>query len=154
MREKKFDIEELIQIEEGSFRKNKKEIEFLEMDLLERKKSSIHGFGIFTKERIYLEKKFYSVPLTDVRNSPAKRLAKVSTNLFVNDPKILNWVNHSCDANSEIIFDQKGIFLKSKREIQVGEEITLDYCNTEEKNILIECKCNSTKCRNYFFITA
>jgi SET domain-containing protein len=154
MHEKKFDIDYLIKIEEGSIKENKKEDHLLTLDILEKKKSSIHGFGVFSKEKIASRKKFYSVPMLDIRNNPAPKLAKISTNIFVNDPKVLNWVNHSCDANSEIIFDQKGIFLRSKREIQPGEEITLDYCSTEEKNVLIECKCNSPKCRNYFFLTA
>jgi len=153
MHEKKFDIEYLIKVEECSIKENKKEGHFLSLDLLEKKKSPIHGFGIFAKENIPFGKKFYSVPMLDLRKEAAPKLVKISTNLFVNDSKVLNWVNHSCDANTEILFEQKGIFLKSKKDIKVGEEITLDYCCTEERNILIECKCSSSKCRNYFYIT-
>jgi len=127
--------------------------DLLKETLLKVAPSKIHGKGVFALHEIHSVKYFYSIPMDDLRKIPAPLFAKISNNTFVNDPKILNFVNHSCDPNSELVLDQKGAFLRSKRKILAGEEITIDYCATEEKNTLIECKCGSTNCRNFFYIT-
>ena len=127
--------------------------DLLKEDILKVAQSTIHGKGVFALKEIHINKYFYSIPMNDLRNSPAPSLAKISINTFINDPIILNFVNHSCDPNSELVLDQKGAFLRSKRKILAGEEITIDYCATEEKTNLIECKCKSTNCRNFFYIS-
>lgn len=126
---------------------------FLETVAFEKKKSKIHGTGVFTKTKIPALREFYIIPLNEVYQKPLPKMARIASNLFVNDPKVLNYVNHSCDPNSEIIIFEKKVFLKSKRKILQGEEITLDYCENEEKNNLIPCECRSKKCRNFFYIT-
>jgi hypothetical protein len=125
--------------------------DLIKEDILKVASSLIHKEGVFALKEIHSDKYFYSVPMDDLRNTPTPNCAKISNNTFINDPKILNYVNHSCDPNSELVLDQKGAFLRSKRKILVGEEITLDYCATEEKNNLVECKCKSTNCRNFFY---
>ena len=84
---------------------------------------------------------------------PTPKAARIAPNKFVLDEKVLNYVNHSCEANSEIVFEPQRVVLRAKREILVGEEITLDYTATEEKNNLVPCTCGSVKCRNFFFIS-
>jgi len=148
MPEKKFS--KLFELESSSV---EEESEFLGSNSLEKQKSPIPGVGIFTKIKISQNKVFYNVPLNDVRSIPAPHCAKITRGKFVFDPKILNWVNHSCEANSEIVLQEQSVVLRAKRIIQAGEEITLDYCETEEKNNLVSCACNSTKCRNYFYTT-
>jgi hypothetical protein len=122
-------------------------------DFLVKKPSQIHGNGIFTIVKIRAGKEFYTVPMNDLRNAPSPGVARIAPGLFVSDKKVLNFVNHSCEANSIIVLGQNKIIIKSKREIVEGEEITLDYYLTEEKNHLIPCNCKSEKCRNFFFIS-
>jgi len=138
--------------EEGLFNESPKE-DLIEENLLQIKDSLIHGKGVFTLKEIKNNRIFYLVPMNDLRKTPSPSFARLSNNYFVNDPIVLNYVNHSCDPNSELVLGQKGAFLRSKRVILKGEEITLDYCVTEEKNTLIECKCKSINCRNFFYIT-
>ena len=71
--------------------------------------------------------------------------------MFVCDPKILNWVNHSCNPNSKIeLFPP---LLQSIREILPNEEITVDYNKTELPNKKVKCNCGEKNCRGYFYIT-
>ena len=127
------------------------EEEFLDLIGLFKQESPIHGIGIFTKTKIRENKLFYIIPLNDVRSTPSPKCAKIAEKMFVSDPKILNWVNHSCVPNSELVFQENKVFLRAKRDILPGEEITVDYCETEEKNNLVFCNCGSSKCRNYFY---
>ena len=120
---------------------------------LQKKKSQLHGFGVFTSIKIHPNSEFYLVPMGGLLSSPAPRAARIATGKFINDEKVLNWVNHSCEANSELSIQQNKIVLRSLREIAPGEEITVDYTLTEEKNNLVQCKCGSAKCRNYFYTT-
>ncbi len=138
--------------EEGLFENIPKK-EVFEDDLLEVRVSKINGKGVFALRDINASKRFYLIPMTDVVNTPRPSLAKLYENVFVNDPKVLNFVNHSCDPNSEIVLEQNRAVLCSKRKILAGEEITVDYCATEEQNNLKECNCGSDKCRRYFYTT-
>ena len=76
----------------------------------------------------------------------------VSDNLFANwDPDPNNWqpINHSCDPNA---WNQEGngLDLVARRDIQVNEEITMDYATfvgyfPEMKSF--HCACGSSMCR-------
>ncbi len=138
--------------EDGLFKEVVKE-ELIEENLLQIRSSPINGKGIFTLKEIKHNRLFYSIPMNDLRKTPSSSFARLSNNFFVNDPIVLNYVNHSCNPNSEIVLNQKGAFLQSKRVILKDEEITVDYCINEEKNTLIECKCGAINCRNFFYIT-
>jgi SET domain-containing protein len=140
--------------EEGLFEDEAKtfnEYKFLDKVLLEVKKSQIHGKGVFALQEIHADKFFYSVPMDDLHKTPAPSLARISKNAFVNDPKVLNFVNHSCDPNCELVINQKGVFLRSIKLITKGGEITLDYTLIEEQNELVQCDCKSQNCRHFFF---
>ncbi len=96
---------------------------------------------------------FYTVPVNDLKSSPSSNFIRISKGVFVNDPLVLNFINHSCSPNSKLTITQKGVFLESIRVINVGEEITIDYNLTEEMGELVECNCKSTNCRHFFYIT-
>ncbi|RWS12405.1 SET and MYND domain-containing protein (SMYD)-like protein [Dinothrombium tinctorium] len=66
----------------------------------------------------------------------------------------LSLVNHNCDPNCTTMFDGTKVFLKSMRNLEEGEEITISYgvqFNHDSKNMrkkelkkyLFECKCAS-----------
>lgn len=53
--------------------------------------------------------------------------------------------NHSCDAN----LGMRGeITFVAMRDIVAGEELTHDWCVTDDDDYSVECKCRSAKCRH------
>jgi SET domain-containing protein len=119
-------------------------------DCLEKRASKIHGFGIFAKVRITKGKAFYKIPLDAVYGKPKKRCARIGDGRYVSDAKVLNWVNHSCKPNAKLDINRKNPILVALRDIKPNEEITVDYNQTEIKNVGIECTCGTRKCRGYF----
>lgn len=66
----------------------------------------------------------------------------------------LSKVNHACDPNSYVQFNQKYSFLvlKTLRNISKEEEITFDYCSTEiELSQPFFCRCNKNNCRRFIY---
>lgn len=98
---------------------------------LEKRKSKIHDFGIFTKYKIPKNRKFYKVPLDITYNKPEKRCARIADGKYVYDDKVLNWVNHSCNPNSKLDINRKDPTLIAVKNILPNEEITVDYNQTE-----------------------
>lgn len=119
------------------------------------KPSTIHKKGVFALKKIPSNLIFYSIPVNGVIKSNPKnnRFARLANNFYVNDPFVLNFVNHSCEPNSRIVIASKGFFLESLKMINVGEEITVDYTLTEEMGELTQCNCKSEKCRRFFYMT-
>jgi SET domain-containing protein len=52
--------------------------------------------------------------------------------------------NHSCDANLGLRGELTFVAL---RDIAAGEELTHDWCVTDDDDYSVECKCRSPKCR-------
>jgi SET domain-containing protein len=118
--------------------------------MLLKKKSKIHGFGIFTDFLIKKGSSFYKIPKEEIIDYPKKRCAYIGNGKWVCDRKVLNWVNHSCNPNCVLDLTRKCLI--SAKDINSGEEITLDYNKTEHGNIKIKCKCNAENCKGYFLI--
>ncbi len=110
-----------------------------------RKKSSIHGFGIFTTRKIMAGDIFYKIPTDMIFDKPKDRCAFLN-GIWIFDDTILNWVNHSCDPNTEI----KNNTLVARRNISAGEEITCNYNYTEIGGSRVPCNCKNKACRKYF----
>ena len=56
------------------------------------------------------------------------------------------YINHSCDPNLLTRLANCRLLLYSRRVIQTGEELTLDYGYSPESE-RVECRCGSPKCR-------
>ena len=125
--------------------------DFLKKEFLIKSKSQVHGTGIFTKIAIPHNEVFYLIPLNNLSSLSNPPALRIPTGNFVFDDSVLNYVNHSCEANSEIVLEQQRVVLRAKRAIAPGEEITIDYTVTEEKKNLVPCDCKSQKCRSFFF---
>jgi len=54
------------------------------------------------------------------------------------------YLNHSCDANVGLRGD---VTFVAMREIRAGEEITHDWCMTDDDEYELPCNCSSAKCR-------
>jgi hypothetical protein len=52
--------------------------------------------------------------------------------------------NHSCDANLGL---RGNIIFVGLRDIRAGEELTHDWCMTDDGSYEMECKCGSPNCR-------
>ena len=118
-------------------------------DFLVKKKSRIHGIGIFTQKDIKKDTVFYEVPTELISNKPKPKWAHIGKNSWVSDEKVLNYINHSCDSNS--ILDISGLpKLTAKRDIKAEEEITVDYNETEKNGNKVLCNCKTEKCKKYF----
>ncbi|MDP1694146.1 MAG: SET domain-containing protein-lysine N-methyltransferase [Candidatus Woesearchaeota archaeon] len=119
------------------------------VDLLIKKKSHIHGIGIFTTKNIKNKSIFYEVPMKLLSDKAISKLAYIGKCRWVSDEKVLNYVNHSCEPNSVLdISDQPK--LVAKRDINADEEITVDYNKTEKKGKKVPCNCNTKTCKKYF----
>ncbi|MCB9802937.1 SET domain-containing protein-lysine N-methyltransferase [Candidatus Nomurabacteria bacterium] len=116
---------------------------------LYKKESKIHGLGIFTNAPILKNAVIYKVPLNKIYHAARKKCAFIGNNMWVDDEKILNFINHSCNANAKLDLSDKPQII-AKRKIKTDEEITVDYDQTELNGTKMICCCKSKKCKKYF----
>src|SRR3989338_7851886 len=126
-------------------------------------KSSIHGNGVFTKEKIVRSEKLMEFGGNLISKEQALSGNYRSRSVWVVAPdhyfalpntdtreSLDEHLNHSCDANAWLSDE---ITLVAKRVIEVGEEITLDqgtwnfedsaYTDNKEP-----CSCGAARCRH------
>ncbi len=115
-----------------------------------RKKSIIQGEGIFTNHAIPKGEIFYYVAVRKVWHSPRPKSARVGPDIWISDPEVLNYVNHSCDPNTKLEIAAQPC-LRAKRNIANGEEISCDYNLTELEGERVSCTCKSSNCKGFFF---
>jgi SET domain-containing protein len=123
---------------------------------IERKKSRLHGFGVFALETINKNKRIidYAGELINNKQSESREdryLSKGCIWVFrVNrnwsrdaavGGNIARFINHSCRPNCWIEVDAKTktIWVRAAKRIRKGQELTYDY-NTEGDKV-IPCKC-------------
>lgn len=69
----------------------------------------------------------------------------------------ISLLNHSCNPNCRVVGSEDSLFIETKREIQVGEELTIDYgCyddNEEEEKHFerVKARCKEFIRREFFF---
>lgn len=123
---------------------------------IERKKSKLHGYGVFAVQSINKNKRIidYAGELITNRQSEAREdryLAKGCIWVFrVNrnwsrdaavGGNVARFINHSCKPNCWIDVDAKTrtIWVRASKPIRKGQELTYDY-NTEGDKV-IPCRC-------------
>jgi SET domain-containing protein len=121
---------------------------------IERKRSRLHGYGVFAGEAINKNKRIidYAGELINNRQSERredKYLAKGCIWVFrVNrnwsrdaavDGNVARFINHSCKPNCYIDVVDKTIWVRAAKHIPKGQELTYDY-NTEGDKV-IPCRC-------------
>lgn len=131
-----------------------------------RRGSKIHDVGLFAKENI--------AEATVVAIKPGRKRGKLEVaekkdvlggsyqqisdaEFIVGDTpeeidRNLIGFNHSCDPNSKIVI-VKGFpiaFLVTKKDIEVGDELTVDYGVSQMSDLhrICPCKCGSENCRH------
>ena len=123
---------------------------------IERKKSRLHGYGVFALESINKNKRIidYAGELISNKQSESREdryLSKGCIWVFrVNrnwsrdanvGGNIARFINHSCVPNCWIEVDgkTKTIWVRAAKQIRKGQELVYDY-NTEGDKV-IPCKC-------------
>ncbi|MBS0320994.1 MAG: SET domain-containing protein-lysine N-methyltransferase [Proteobacteria bacterium] len=132
--------------------------------------SDIHGRGVFAARTIRKNKKVieYQGERTtweDAQERPDSDPDNpYHTFLFgLDDGNVIDaavggnearWINHSCKPNCETEEDEDGrVFIRARRKIEAGEELTYDYQLTfdgklsKKEKAAYACRCGAKKCR-------
>lgn len=129
---------------------------FSSLPAIERKKSRLHGYGVFALQTITKNTRIidYAGELINNKQSEAREdryLSKGCIWVFrVNrnwsrdaavGGNVARFINHSCKPNCWIEVDgkTKTIWVRASKTIRKGQELTYDY-NTEGDKV-IPCKC-------------
>lgn len=124
---------------------------------LQIRESRIHRRGVYTLERIPARCKVIEYTGERISRRETKRRGQGSiTYLFTLDNY---WtidgavggsgaeiINHSCDPNLYTVIIRGHILYMSKRVIQPGEELTVDY-RFSDKLDPVRCRCGAPACR-------
>jgi uncharacterized protein len=125
----------------------------------EVRESKIHGRGLFTtadiaKGEVVAIKGGHIVDRKMLRSEITPKLGpveiQIGDDLFIapvtDDERELSMLysNHSCDAN---IGMRGEITFVAMRDIRAGEELTHDWCVTDDDDYSVKCNCRSSNCR-------
>jgi SET domain-containing protein len=125
----------------------------------EVRESSIHGRGLFAtsdiaRGEVVLVKGGHIVDRQTLRRDVTPHLGpveiQIGDDLFIapvtteeREASML-YSNHSCDPN----LGMRGeITFVAMRNISAGEELTHDWCTTDDDDYAVECNCRSPECR-------
>ena len=133
------------------------------------RRSPIHGKGVFAtvtilRGELICEYKGKRVPWETAMTGPPRDLAQPDhTFLFdIGDGYVIDgavggnsarWINHSCNPNCVPELDGQKIFIRARRNIDAGEELSIDYALVGDEKMskaLREryvCHCGARQCR-------
>jgi SET domain-containing protein len=119
-----------------------------------RKRSKLHGFGVFAAEPITKNTRIIDYAGELIRNSgsgarEARYLATGAIWIFrvdrawsrdaAVDGNIARFINHACQPNCWFEVVDTTIWIRASRAIRAGEELTYDY--RTEGDQIIPCRC-------------
>jgi SET domain-containing protein len=118
-------------------------------DFLEAKESTIHGKGIFTTVDISEGSVVMVIAGEVISGDECERREELGnvyifwngdTYIDVENTDKIKYINHKCDYNCEVgDRDESSLFLIAARDINAGEELTIDYGYDEIYEL---CKCS------------
>lgn len=119
--------------------------------------SNIHRWGVYADERIAPRRKVIEYVGERISRRETKRrgLGRLTYLFTLDDYWTIDGsvggsgaelINHSCDPNLSSHIFKGHILYVSKRAIQPGEELTVDY-RFPPKVDKVTCRCGSPKCR-------
>ena len=120
-----------------------------------RRRSAVHGFGVFAAERIPRNRRIIDYAGELVRNDESEEreeryladgciwVFRVNRN-WSRDANvggnIARFINHSCTPNCWFEVVDKTIWIRARRDIRKGEELTYDYSIDGERTIPCRCR--------------
>ncbi|MBS1826295.1 MAG: SET domain-containing protein-lysine N-methyltransferase [Acidobacteria bacterium] len=119
--------------------------------------SAIHRWGIYALERIPPRRKVIEytgekISRRETKRRDARKLHYLFTldNYWTIDGAVggsgAEFINHSCEPNVRAVILKGHILYFSKRWIEKGEELTIDYHFPKDVE-RVECKCGTKECR-------
>jgi SET domain-containing protein len=123
--------------------------------MIERRKSGIQGWGVFTTQPINKNKRIVTydgekIPNKESDKREARYLKKGRiwcfklNRLYVRDAavggNVARFINHSCKPNCWVDVVDKTIWIRAARNIKPGEELTYDYNTEGDKTIPCRCR--------------
>lgn len=135
--------------------------------LVYKKKSKLHGYGLFAKDEIKRGQKIIQYigreisakdcdTITDRRfkSAAAKNrgyafVFQVTKNYFIDGlvaGNIARFINHSCNPNCESVIYRREVWIRALRRIKPDEELTFDYGFDIMEGIASPCVCGEKQC--------
>lgn len=119
--------------------------------------SPIHRWGVYAAELIPKGRKVIEYTGQRINRAETKRRADGELNYLFTLDKYwtldgavggsgAEFINHSCDPNCRAIIFKRHILYMTLRDIQPGEELTVDY-QFEPDVPKVRCICGSERCR-------
>ena len=123
--------------------------------MIEKRRSKIHGWGVYATERIPKNKRIIDYAGEKISNQESLRrerryirrghiLCFKLTNRTVIDAgvggNVARFINHSCTPNCWFEVVDKTIWIRAARTIRRGEELTYDYSIIGERTIPCRCR--------------
>jgi histone-lysine N-methyltransferase SETD1 len=120
-----------------------------------RRRSTVHGFGVFAAEPISRNRRIIDYAGELVRNDASEsreerylaegciwvfRVNRVWSRDAAVGGNIARFINHSCTPNCWFEVVDKTIWIRAARSIRAGEELTYDYATVGERTIPCRCR--------------
>ena len=122
------------------------------------KKSPLHGLGCFAAVRLLKgsriaeytgERITRKEAMRRMRRFSGNRISELGADCYIDgnvDGNQTQYINHSCDPNSDVVVMGGALIIFALREISPGEEITVDYLNSFDQD-QSACQCRAPSCR-------
>jgi histone-lysine N-methyltransferase SETD1 len=125
-----------------------------------RKRSTVHGFGVFALEPISKNTRIIDYAGELVRNDASEareeryladgciwvfRVNRTWSRDAASGGNIARFINHACKPNCWFEIVGKTIWIRASKSIRAGEELTYDYATVGARTI--PCRCRPG-CRN------
>ena len=120
-----------------------------------RKRSKLHGFGVFAKEPINKNTRIIDYAGELVRNDESEgreerylaqgciwvfRVNRTWSRDAAVGGNMARFINHSCTPNCWFEVVDRTIWIRASRLIRAGEELTYDYATVGDRTIPCRCR--------------
>ena len=120
-----------------------------------RRRSPVHGFGVFAREPINKNTRIVDYAGELVRNDQSEareeryladgaiwvfRINRTWSRDAASGGNIARFINHACRPNCWFEVVDKTIWIRASRHIRAGEELTYDYATVGERTIPCRCR--------------
>ncbi len=104
-------------------------------------------FGVYSMKD-YSKGELIAVVSGEIVDEPRLHTLQVAPDKHLYDPEFTGLLLHSCSPNA--VINPGTLKMWCKKDIAVGEAITVDYRNTEDKIVKqFACSCGAPNCRNW-----